>query len=266
MAKSDYVMIKGEGMTIGAHGETDYGFVSGEPISNFGGDTFVLKSGVAIGRGSFAFEAYPGANTATLTDGSTPAYLSHDGTGSTTASDNFPGVNRTATLSADLGSYPWAVEFNNLEFSNNATLENEGANNNIAVGLSVESSPRYFEGDSGACIYYQKSEAKIGGGSGDFPDTDFFAWNDPNASDGRAGKNFPAIDWGTGITHDFRIEFDGTEARLYIDGEDTPTATIFPDYTETQFNNMRSAFTLEDDGDTDVGEEAELKDYNEQQL
>jgi len=51
MADSSYVYESGSSVTIGSHGTDNYAYVSGSPLRNSGGSTFVFQSGTGIGGG-----------------------------------------------------------------------------------------------------------------------------------------------------------------------------------------------------------------------
>jgi len=49
MPKSSYVYESGDAIDVGSHGETDFVYVSGEPVPNTGRSTLVYESGTGIG-------------------------------------------------------------------------------------------------------------------------------------------------------------------------------------------------------------------------
>lgn len=53
MTDSSYVYESGDPIQVGSHGQTDFLFHSGDPVTNSGDSTYVYESGVGLGGGNF---------------------------------------------------------------------------------------------------------------------------------------------------------------------------------------------------------------------
>lgn len=56
MTKSDFVYEKGEAITVGAHGDHDFVYASGEPVADTGRSSFVHESGTGLGGASLVID------------------------------------------------------------------------------------------------------------------------------------------------------------------------------------------------------------------
>lgn len=258
MPDSDFIYEAGEPFEIGAHGDHKYEYVAGEAMVDAGKSELVFVSGTGLGGGDEPWQAKVGNTThgsVTLTDGSTPIDIEHDGGTPTDGVQNFYGARRDSTISATVGQSTWEIIFEAVTFTDNGEDDSQ-SDNNLALGASVETDLRPFEGDATQNVYYQHSEATVS--SGNDEDIDFLAWSD--GSD-RAGVDFPDIGWFEGAEHDLRFTYDGSDVSLYIDGESSPTATITPGYSTTTFDSMYAWIVIEDDGDSSKGEQGGLGAY-----
>lgn len=240
----DWLTVTGDAVRTGEHGEHDFVYAAGEPVPDTGISNVVFEAGT--GWGAVGWEVFDGLEFGGVSIGADPRVrIEHTGESTSTSPHDFA----SATRDEELEFSTFAVTFHGVATDDNSP------ENNKAVGVATDQVNRPFnQGDEISLLHSESDQA------GDRPPGEYsFLRTHVNGEENAVELANSPLDWSS--PRDIRIEWDGTEARLYVDNGLEASTT-----DATGSSEYRSAVQLEDDGNVQPADFLEIDRVSENSI